>query len=137
MRGWSFGGFMSTAAVLRRPDVFHTAIAGAADSDARLYDTHFKERYLGDPNEYPENYDRCSLISEAPKLARPLLIVHGLADDNVVIGHSLRFAAALLASGRPYSMIVLSGVTHMTPQPDVTENLLKLELDFLTRTLSL
>jgi dipeptidyl-peptidase 4 len=137
MRGWSFGGFMSTAAVLRRPDVFHAAIAGAADSDARLYDTHFKERYLGDPKECPENYDRCSLISEASKLERPLLIVHGLADDNVVIGHSLRFAAALLAAGRPYSMIVLSGVTHMTPQPGVTENLLKLELDFLTRTFSL
>ncbi len=136
MRGWSFGGFMSIAAVLRRPDVFHAAVAGAPDSDARLYDTHFKERYLGDPNQYPENYDRCSLIGEASKLERPLLIVHGLADDNVVIGHSLRFAAALLAAGRPYSMIVLSGVTHMTPQPVVAENLLKLELDFLTRTLS-
>lgn len=137
IRGWSFGGFMATAAVLRRPDVFHAAIAGAPDSDARLYDTHSKERYLGDPRQNPENYDRCSLISEAAALDRPLLIVHGLADDNVVIGHSLRFTSALLAAGRPFSMIALSGVTHMTPQPVVAENLLKLELDFLNRTFSL
>jgi dipeptidyl-peptidase 4 len=137
IRGWSFGGFMATAAVLRRPDVFHAAIAGAPDSDARLYDTHFKERYLGDPQQHPEHYDRCSLISEAATLDRPLLIIHGMADDNVVIGHSLRFTTALLAAGRPFSMIVLSGVTHMTPQPVVAENLLKLELDFLNRTFSL
>jgi dipeptidyl-peptidase 4 len=137
IRGWSFGGFMATAAVLRRPDVFHAAIAGAPDYDSRLYDTNCKERYLDHPDKKPENYDRTSLISEAANLDRPLLIIHGLADDNVLFGHTVRFTNALLAAARPYNLIVLSGVTHTTPDPTVTENLLLLELDFLRRTFTL
>jgi dipeptidyl-peptidase-4 len=137
IRGWSFGGFMATAAVLRRPDVFHAAIAGAPDYDSRLYDTNCKERYLGHPDKKPENYDRTSLISEAANLDRPLLIIHGLADDNVLFGHTVRFTNALLAAARPYNLIVLSGVTHTTPDPTVTENLLLLELDFLRKTFAL
>ena len=137
IRGWSFGGFMASAAVLRRPDVFHAAIAGAPDYDPRLYDTNCTERYLGHPDDNPENYDRCSLIGEAANLDRPLLIIHGLADDNVLFGHTVRFTNALLAAGRPYCLVVLSGVTHLTPDPMVTENLLLLELDFLRKTLVL
>ena len=137
IRGWSFGGFMATAAVLRRPDVFHAAIAGAPDYDARLYDTNCKERYLDHPDKKPENYDRCSLITEAANLDRPLMIIHGLADDNVLFGHTVRFTNALLAAARPYNLVVLSGVTHTTPDPMVTENLLLLELDFLRRTFAL
>jgi dipeptidyl-peptidase-4 len=137
IRGWSFGGFMATAAVLRRPDVFHAAIAGAPDYDSRLYDTNCKERYLDHPDRKPENYDRTSLISEAANLDRPLMIIHGLADDNVLFGHTVRFTNALLAAARPYNLIVLSGVTHTTPDPTVTENLLLLELDFLRRTFAL
>ena len=66
IRGWSFGGFVAALAVLRRPDVFHTAVAGAPVTDQRLYDTHYMERYLGHPAEEPGNYDRCSLIGDAP-----------------------------------------------------------------------
>ncbi|MFI9009831.1 prolyl oligopeptidase family serine peptidase [Actinosynnema sp. NPDC053489] len=136
IRGWSYGGYLAALAVLRRPDVFHAGIAGAPVTDWRLYDTHYTERYLGHPAERPEVYDANSLIEDAPKLERPLMIVHGLADDNVVAAHTLRLSSALLAAGRPHTVLPLSGVTHMTPQEQVAENLLLLQVDFLRRALS-
>src|SRR5262249_59169911 len=99
------------------------------------YDTHYTERYLGDPHAEAGPYDRSSLLVEAARLERPLLLVHGLADDNVVAAHTLQFSSALLAAGRAHEVLPLSGVTHMTPQEVVAENLLLLQLEFLRRTL--
>ena len=135
IRGWSFGGYLAALAVLRRPDVFHSAIAGAPVTEWRLYDTFYTERYLGNPTVDAEPYESTSLINEADKLTRPLLLVHGLADDNVVAAHTLQFSSALLAAGKPHEVLPLSGVTHMTPQAVVAENLLLHQLDFLRRTL--
>jgi dipeptidyl-peptidase-4 len=137
IRGWSFGGFLAALAVLRRPDLFRAAVSGAPVTDHRFYDTHYMERYLGDPAEEPDNYERCSLIGDAPRLQRPLLVMHGLADDNVVVAHTLRLSSALLEAARPHCVLPLSGVTHMTPQEVVAENRLLLELDFLKRSLGL
>jgi dipeptidyl-peptidase 4 len=137
IRGWSFGGYLAALAVLRRPDVFHAAVAGAPVTDWRLYDTHYTERYLGDPADQRGAYDGCSLLPDAPRLQRPLLLIHGLADDNVVAAHTLRLSAALLAAGRPHSVLPLSGVTHMTPQEEVAENLLILQADFLRHALGI
>ncbi|MGW7526491.1 prolyl oligopeptidase family serine peptidase [Streptomyces sp. NPDC054783] len=140
IRGWSFGGYLAALAVLRRPDVFHAAVVGAPVTDLRLYDTHYQERYLGLPDEQPEVYRRNSLIDDAGLVGpaephRPMMIIHGLADDNVVVAHSLRLSSALLAAGRRHEVLPLSGVTHMTPQETVAENLLRLQLDFLRRSL--
>ena len=135
IRGWSFGGYLSALAVLRRPDVFHAAVAGAPVIDWRLYDTHYTERYLGLPDEQPQVYGQSSLLADAPRLTRPLLFIHGLADDNVVVAHTLRMSSALLAAGRPHSVLPLSGVTHMTPQEEVAENLLLLQVGFLREAL--
>jgi len=135
MRGWSFGGYLSALAVLRRPDVFHAAVAGAPVSDFRLYDTAYTERYLGDPSVDDAPYEACSLLPLAPTLSRPLLIIHGLTDDNVVVAHTLRLSSALTAAGRPHQVLPLSGVTHMTPQEDVAENKLLLEVTFLRQAL--
>ncbi|QOV35824.1 S9 family peptidase [Streptomyces ferrugineus] len=140
IRGWSFGGYLAGLAVLRRPDVFHAAVVGAPVTDLRLYDTHYQERYVGHPAQQPEVYRRNSLIDDAGLVDpaephRPMMIVHGLADDNVVVAHSLRLSSALLAAGRPHEVLPLSGVTHMTPQEEVAENLLLLQLDFLKRSL--
>jgi dipeptidyl-peptidase-4 len=137
IRGWSFGGYLSALAVLRRPDVFHAAIAGAPVTDWRLYDTHYTERYLGHPDHNPAAYERSSLFADAHKLSRPLMIIHGLADDNVVVAHTLRLSAALLAAGRPHQVLPLSGVTHMASQEEVAENLLLLQVDFLRRALGI
>ncbi|MBP2584507.1 dipeptidyl-peptidase-4 [Streptomyces sp. PvR006] len=140
IRGWSYGGYLAARAVLRRPDVFHAAVVGAPVTDWRLYDTHYTERYLGTPQDDPEVYAAQSLLTDdglsAPEVpARPMMIVHGLADDNVVVAHALRLSSALLAAGRPHEVLPLSGVTHMTPQEQVAENLLLLQVDFLKRSL--
>jgi dipeptidyl-peptidase-4 len=178
IRGWSFGGYLAALAVLRRPDVFHAAIAGAPVTDWRLYDTHYTERYLGHPDRGGDTYDRSSLISLAERAVlsrggdppgsprswgetfpprpprpprsgeetfprrpprpsgppwRPLLLIHGLADDNVVVAHTLRLSAALLAAGYPHTVLPLTGITHMASKETVAENLLLLQLDFLRR----
>ncbi|MFI9160087.1 S9 family peptidase [Kitasatospora aureofaciens] len=137
IRGWSYGGYLSALAVLRRPDVFHAAVAGAPVAEWALYDTHYTERYLGHPAERPEVYEANSLTGYAAGLERPLMIIHGLADDNVVAAHTLRLSSALLAAGRPHTVLPLSGVTHMTPQEEVAENLLLLQVDFVKRSLGL
>jgi dipeptidyl-peptidase-4 len=136
IRGWSFGGYLAALAVLRRPDVFHAAVAGAPVTEWRLYDTHYTERYLGHPATSPDSYDRTSLLGDAARLQRPLLLIHGLADDNVTVANTLQLSSALLAAGRQHSVLPLSGVTHMTPQEVVAENLLLLQLDFLNSALA-
>jgi dipeptidyl-peptidase-4 len=137
IRGWSFGGYLAALAVLRRPDVFHAAIAGAPVTDWRLYDTFYTERYLGDPVADAARYEASSLLPDAPKLERPLMLLHGLADDNVVSAHTLQLSEALLAAGRPHQVLPLTGVTHMANQEEVAENLLLLQLAFLRTALAL
>ena len=137
IRGWSHGGYLAALAVLRRPDVFHAAVAGAPVTDLRLYDTFYNERYLGHPDEHPEVYAHNSLIDDAPRLERPLMLIHGLADDNVVVAHTLRLSSALLAAGRPHTVLPLSGVTHMPRQEVVAENLVLLQVEFLKRALGM
>jgi dipeptidyl-peptidase-4 len=134
--GWSYGGYLAALAVLQRPDVFSAAIAGAPVTEWRLYDTAYTERYLGDPNDDPAPYDHSSLLPLAKDLERPLLLIHGLADDNVFAAHTLQLSSALLAAGRPHEVLPLSGVTHMTPQPQVAENLLLMQVDFFRRHLA-
>ncbi|MDO9485781.1 MAG: prolyl oligopeptidase family serine peptidase [Actinomycetota bacterium] len=130
IRGWSFGGYLAALAVLDRPDIFKAAVAGAPVTDWKLYDTAYTERYLGHPDTNPDAYDRTSLLLRAHQLTRPLLMLHGLADDNVHVAHTLQLSSALLAAGRPHAVVPLTGVTHMTPQEVVAENLLRLEIDF-------
>ena len=133
MIGWSYGGFLSALAVLDAPDVFKAACAGAPPTDWTLYDTHYTERYLGlDPDVYYRN----GIVQDAPKLERPLMLIHGFADDNVTIAHSLRLSQALMAAGRPHTFLPLTGITHMTNDETVAENLLTLQRDFLRDALA-
>jgi dipeptidyl-peptidase-4 len=136
IRGWSFGGYLAALALIERPDVFRAAVAGAPVTEWGLYDTHYTERYLGRPDVEPDNYARSDLTPRAGGLERPLLIIHGMADDNVVVAHTLRLSRALLELGRPHQVVPLSGVTHMTPQEAVAENLLHLEVDFFRHHLA-
>ncbi len=137
IRGWSFGGYLAALAVLRAPQHFHTAIAGAPVTEWKLYDTFYTERYLGNPAHDEQPYIASSLLHDAKNLTRPLLVIHGLADDNVLAAHSLELTTALLHAGKPHEFLPLAGVTHMTPQEVVAENLLLHQLDFLRRSLSL
>jgi dipeptidyl-peptidase-4 len=137
IRGWSFGGYLAALAVIRAPQHFHAAVAGAPVTEWKLYDTFYTERYLGNPAHDEQPYIASSLLHDAKNLTRPLLIIHGLADDNVLAAHSLELTTALLHAGKPHEFLPLVGVTHMTPQEVVAENLLLHQLDFLRRSLSL
>lgn len=136
IRGWSFGGYLSALAVIERPDVFHAAIAGAPVTDWRLYDTGYTERYLGVPSDDDDTaYQRSSLLGRAAGLTRPLQLIHGFADDNVFVAHSLQLSQVLTENGRPHEVLPLTGITHMATQEDVAENLLTMQVDFLRRSL--
>ena len=121
--GWSFGGYLSAQAVLKRPDVFKAAVAGAPVTDWEDYDTTYTERYLGLLPESKKAYEEASLLPLAAKLERPLLLVHGTADDNVYFRHTLRLADALFRAGKDFELLPLPGLTHMVPDPVVTQRL--------------
>ena len=123
--GWSFGGYMAALAVLRRPDVFKAAVAGAPVTDWMDYDTCYTERYLGVPGagRWPDAYKEGSLLTYADHLTRPLLLIHGTADDNVYFRHSLNLINALFRAGQPVDFLPLSSFTHMVPDPVVRSRL--------------
>ena len=134
--GWSFGGYMAANAVLRRPDVFQAAVAGAPVTDWEEYDTHYTERYLGLLPESRAAYDEASLLPLAKNLNRPMLLVHGTADDNVYYRHSLKLADALFRAGREFEALPLPGVTHMySADPQVAERLWERAVTFFKRHL--
>jgi dipeptidyl-peptidase-4 len=133
--GWSFGGYASALAVLKRGDVFHVAVAGAPVVDWHDYDTHYTEHYLGLLPENQRAYDASSLLSYADRLQRPLLIVHGTSDDNVYFFHSLKLSEALFRAGKTFALLPLAGFTHMVPDPNVTEQLQTRVIKFLTDVL--
>lgn len=133
--GWSFGGYLSALAVLRRPDVFRAAAAGALVADWREYDTHYTERYLGLPAENGAGYQRSSLLPWAAGLERPLLVMHGTADDNVFLSHALALGDALLRAGRPFELLPLAGATHLAPGPEILARRLERTAGFFRRAL--
>ena len=134
MRGWSFGGELTAMALLRRPDVFHAGVVGAPVTDQHLYDTFYTERYLGKPQDEPEVYRRNSPLLDAASLSRPMLLIHGLADDNVFVANTLRLSAALFEAGKWHELVLIPNATHLTRSTAVTENILRVQLDFLRRT---
>lgn len=114
--GWSFGGYFTAMATIRRPDVFAAGVAGAPVVDFADYDTAYTERYLGTPRDDPSGYRASNVLTYAAGLSRPLMIVHGLTDDNVYFENSFKLTQALLAYGKPYRLLLLPG-THQLPDP--------------------
>ncbi|MCX6956452.1 MAG: prolyl oligopeptidase family serine peptidase, partial [Verrucomicrobia bacterium] len=114
--GWSFGGYFAAMATIRRPDVFKAGVAGAPVITWENYDTHYTERYLGLPATAPEAYRVSNVTTYASQLTRPLLLIHGLTDDNVYFQHTLQLADALYLAGKPYELLPMLG-THMVNDP--------------------
>ena len=114
--GWSFGGYVSAMAVMRKPDVFRCAVVGAPVVTWENYDTHYTERYLGLPSENAEGYRASNVLTYASELSRPILLIHGLTDDNVYAQHSMQLADALFNAGKPFNFLPLLG-THMVSEP--------------------
>ncbi|MBC7835879.1 MAG: DPP IV N-terminal domain-containing protein [Phycisphaerales bacterium] len=134
--GWSFGGYFSAMAAMRRPDVFHAGIAGAPVAAWEDYDTHYTERFMGLPEQNPEGYRASNVLTYCKDLTRPLLIIHGTADDNVYFMHSLKMTEALFRAGKDFEFLPLAGFTHMVPDPVVTTRLYSRMADFFERTVT-
>ena len=134
--GWSFGGYFSAMATLRRPDVFQAGVAGAPVVTWENYDTYYTERYMGLPQENPEGYRASSVLTYAAQLQRPLLLIHGLTDDNVYVQHTLQLADALYMAGRPYEFLPMLG-THMAGSSDPVVSLRRQQrvMEFLSLSL--
>jgi dipeptidyl-peptidase-4 len=112
IHGSSYGGFMTLTALLHAPDTFRAGVAGAPVTDWRLYDTIYTERYLGLPSENEEGYKASSPLHFANKLSRPLMLMHNLEDDNVLLQHTVRMADALQNAGKQFELMVYPQKTH-------------------------
>ena len=132
--GWSFGGYFSAMATIRRPDVFRAGVAGAPVVTWENYDTHYTERYLGLPQQNAAAYRVSDVTTYAAQLERPLLIIHGLTDDNVYAQHSLQLCNALFSAGKSYEFMPLLG-THMVSEPAVRLQEQRRILEFFRRNL--
>lgn len=108
--GWSYGGYLSARAVLDEASPFAAAAAVAPVTDWTLYDTHYTERYIGMPPN--DGYVKSNLVARAKLLSRPLLLVHGTADDNVLFEHTLRMTEALQKEGKAFDMMIYPGKAH-------------------------
>ena len=131
IEGWSYGGYFSALALMRQPDVYRAAVAGAPVTDWYDYDSYYTERYLGLPGADPRGYEGSSVLPEATKLAQPFLLIHGTDDDNVYFVHSLKLCDALFRAGKEFEFLPLSGFTHMVTDPVVTQRLYTRIADFM------
>jgi dipeptidyl-peptidase-4 len=110
--GWSYGGYMTLMLLGQSPGTFKAGIAGAPVTDYRLYDTHYTERYLGTPAENPEGYRLSNVLTYAGAIRDRLLIIHGMADDNVLFTNTTLLIPALVASGQPFELVPYPGSKH-------------------------
>lgn len=133
--GWSFGGYFSAMATMRHPEIFDVGVAGAPVTDWQDYDTHYTERYIGLPTEDPEAYRVSNVLTYADQLEKPLLIIHGTADDNVYFVHALKMSDALLRAGKEHDFLTLSGHTHMVTEPAIVERMYRRMIDYFDQHL--
>jgi dipeptidyl-peptidase 4 len=110
--GWSYGGYMALMCMMQAPDVFAAGVSGAPVTDWKLYDTHYTERFMGTPQSNPEGYARSSVMSYAEGLKGPLLIMHGMADDNVLFAHSTTLFKKLQDLNAPFEIMTYPGSKH-------------------------
>ncbi len=110
--GWSYGGYMALMCVLRAPQYFSAAVSGAPVTDWALYDTHYTERYMGTPQDNAAGYADSSTLTHAAALQSPLLLMHGMADDNVLFTNSTAMIKRLQDANRPFDVMVYPGSKH-------------------------
>jgi dipeptidyl-peptidase 4 len=138
IQGWSYGGYMTLKTILEAPQgTFAAAVAGAPVTDWSLYDTFYTERYMGTPENNPDGYARSSVLSEAGKLSTPLLLVHGMADDNVTFDNTTRLMAMLQELGKPFEVMTYPGQRHGIRREALQVHLMRTRMAFLKRHMKL
>jgi dipeptidyl-peptidase-4 len=132
--GWSYGGYMSLKMLEKTPGVYAAAVSGAPVTDWQLYDTHYTERYLGDPRTDPQSYQTSQAYQATDTIRDPLLLIHGMSDDNVFLDNSLKAVARMQATDTPFEMMFYPGYTHRVGGPGISEHLWGTIMTFLDRT---
>jgi dipeptidyl-peptidase-4 len=111
--GWSYGGYMTLKMLEQAPKGLYAAgVVGAPVTKWELYDTHYTERYLGNPTIDPKPYQSSDALDGALKISEPFLLIHGMSDDNVVFQNSTLLADRLQAADKPFEMMFYVGQTH-------------------------
>ncbi|MEA3543116.1 MAG: alpha/beta fold hydrolase [Pseudomonadota bacterium] len=131
--GWSYGGYMSLKLLEKAPGVFAAAVAGAPVTKWELYDTHYTERYLGQPQGKPSAYPASGAVEEAVKIRDPLLLIHGMSDDNVVFDNATALMARMQGAAVPFEMMAYPGQTHRVGGPGISVHLWRTIEQFLAK----
>ncbi len=133
--GWSYGGYMSLMALAQNPGEFAAGVAVAPVTDWTLYDTHYTERYMGRPQEHPDAYEKGNVMHHASAMSDPLLLIHGMADDNVLFTHSTMLMHALQARAFPFELMTYPGEKHAISGDGPRLHVYRTITDFLDRHL--
>lgn len=134
--GWSYGGYMSIMCLLKAPDVFKVAVAGAPVTDWDGYDTHYTERYMDTPAANPEGYRAASAMSHVESLRGRLLLVHGMVDENVHFRHTARLVTALQNAGADFDLLIYPEERHMPRSEEGRRHMEGRIVDYFTRALT-
>ncbi|WP_255832502.1 S9 family peptidase [Kordiimonas sp. SCSIO 12603] len=135
MWGWSYGGYMTIINMFKAPDVFKAGVSVAPVTDWRLYDTAYTERYLSHPNDPGNVYENSSVFKYADNFKGDLLLIHGMADDNVFFDNAVKLMATLQKEGKPFELMTYPGKKHGIRGENTRKHLWKLALDFFERKL--
>ena len=131
--GWSYGGYMTLKQLEADPGLYAAGISGAPVTKWELYDTHYTERYMGTPQADAEAYAKSAVIEDSVKIEDPLLLVHGMADDNVVFENSSELIAKMQGEAVPFEMMLYPGYTHRVGGPKISVHLWDTIFGFLDR----
>ncbi len=132
--GWSYGGYMTLKLLSAAPGTFAAGVSGAPVTKWELYDTHYTERYMGNPKTDAAAYAKSNVLPHSDAIADPLMLIHGMADDNVVFDHSTALMSRMQSRAQRFETMVYPGQTHRVAGPKVSIHLWTSILDFLNRT---
>ena len=135
MMGWSYGGFMSLMAITEPEMGLAAAAVGAPPTEWSLYDTHYTERFMSTPELNPEGYAASDAIPRLPDITGRMLLMHGMADDNVIFENSTRVINALQENSQPFEMMLYPGQRHGVRGQERQLQQWRTYLDFFNRTI--
>ena len=136
IQGWSYGGYMTLMTLLQAPEgTFAAAVSGAPVTDWSLYDTFYTERYMGTPQDNPDGYEASSVFPYVDNLNSPLMLIHGMADDNVTFDNTTRLMAELQKKGKRFELMTYPGQRHGIRGEALQKHLMQTRMDFLNRYL--
>ncbi|MEL6789781.1 MAG: S9 family peptidase [Pseudomonadota bacterium] len=133
--GWSYGGYMTLHMLMQNPDLYAGGVSGAPVTDWRFYDTAYTERYMGDPVADKDAYDASAVFAHTDKLADPLLIIHGMADDNVIFQNTVKLIDDLQKKGKTFELMTYPGEKHGFRATTARKHRDQMIVDFFNRTL--